>query len=155
MDTDLYTFLKLEEQERVETLYNELKKSGARHYHASDQAVLMERCRRLAREFIESLRDSPARFAAYLREIASCRIAEGFRLPEIQMALSLFEQEVWKCCEKNLEDREDLLKGLRMASWIIGNAKDELARTYLEQKEKAEADAQRWENRLSKLFAGT
>jgi hypothetical protein len=132
-----------EEERIVEEIFRQVRLSRSWHYRAEERPLLAERCALLVREFRRSLSEDSARLADHVCSIAVERIAEGYRLRELQLALSILEQELWRLCDRALADRDELLEALSLVSWIVGHAKDELARTYLDLKERAEARTSR------------
>jgi hypothetical protein len=138
--------------ELTDALHQGLRGRGRSHYEALDAADLAQRCSRLVDAFLTSLEGEAGAFVDYVRRITEERIAEGFYLPEIQMALSLLEARAWHI----VVDRSSigaLVGHLSVVTGTIGAAKDELARVYLAHKQRAEADLARLQT--SRLFAGT
>lgn len=109
-----------------------LKTAASPHYEAIDQMTLHDRTRRLVDAFVAALEDGPQPFVAYVRHITEERIAEGYYLPEIQAVLSLLEERVWRMVVTEAPVAE-LVSHLGCVTMVIGKAKDELARVYLEQ----------------------
>jgi|GEM_PF-1345709 len=136
-------------------LLDHIRRSKAPHYRDAGLEELATRCRRLLDELVQAIRSDPGRLGGYVARIAEERIAEGFPLDEVQMALTFFEQEVWRLCDQRIASRQDLLKALSLVTWIIGHAKDELARTFLRHKQRSAVDVARLEQRLEDLFKGT
>jgi hypothetical protein len=75
---------------------------------------------------------APHGFDDYLCEILGKRIAEGYSLEELQRALRIFEELLWRLCAQERRDRDQLVRDLAVVTTIIGAAKDHLARVYLE-----------------------
>jgi hypothetical protein len=123
----------------------------APHYDALDAAALAGRCRRLADTFVSALQGDAPLFVEYVRRITRERMAEGFYLPEIQQALSLLEAGAWRI----VVDRSNvasLVRNLVVVTGVVGAAKDELARVFLEHSRTLSAAAR---VQTAPLFAGT
>ncbi|MFH1809722.1 MAG: hypothetical protein ABIJ09_13325 [Pseudomonadota bacterium] len=141
-------------EELVETILRALQSSSARHYRGTELPVLAERVERLVDTFIESLHKDPARFVTYVRALAGERLAEGFPLREVQLALNLLGEAAWKVGAAGTELKQ-VVSDLGATTGIIGCAKDQLALIYLEQKEEAQASVVRLQGKLRELFGGT
>jgi hypothetical protein len=100
-------------------------------------------------------RGGPQAFERYVRGIVEERVAEGFALREVQQALSALEAEVWPLVAGLGGQTDDVVRRLALVTGVAGRGKDELARAFLEHKERAEARAARLQHRLDALFAGT
>jgi hypothetical protein len=128
----------------------------APHYRGAPQDERRERVGRLVAVFLDALRaGGPAPFVAHVRGIAGERASEGYPLAEIQHALSALEAQAWPIVTEAGGDTEVVVRRLALLTGIVGRGKDELARAFLEQKERAEAEAARLAERLDTLFKGT
>jgi hypothetical protein len=128
----------------------------APHYRASPEGERRARLERLVAAFLEGVRaGGPAPFVAHVRAIAGERAAEGYLLGEIQHALSALEAQAWPIVTEAGGDTDLVARRLALVTGIVGRGKDELARAFLEQKERAEAEAARLADRLDRLFKGT
>ena len=136
----------------AEAVSTGLRNADAPHYSSIDAGALDERCRRLVDAFLASMDGAPALFVEYVRGITGERIGEGYYLREIQLALSLLESRVWQLVAQR-SDVASVVADLAVVTATVGAAKDELARIYLEHKERAEAECVRLTT--SRLFAGT
>jgi hypothetical protein len=152
MTTDLFELVRAEAAELAEVLARELRTAGTPHYLRAAPDVVRRRCHRLVKAFLESTRGHPAPFVKYVRQITDERIAEGYYLAEMQQALRLLEERVWRIAvEGSSIDR--LVRHLGIVTGTIGAAKDELARAFLSEKQRAEAETARL--RAEHLFKGT
>lgn len=137
------------------TLERRLDSTAAPHYRDSHPALLHERCARLVGAFIEAtVSGAPWGFAAHVRRITDERIAEGYHLSEIQLALSVLEGRAWQLAVERSSAGE-LVSNLAFVTGLVGQAKDELARAYLAHKEHADVRAAELQRRLDELFKGT
>jgi hypothetical protein len=128
----------------------------APHYRAAPREERRARIERLVGVFLEAVRaGGPAPFVAHVRAIAGERASEGYALGEIQQALSALEAQAWPIVAEAGGDTDVVVRRLALVSGIVGRGKDELARAFLEQKERAEAKAARLADKLATLFQGT
>ena len=97
----------------------------------------------------------PAPFVAHVREIAGERAAEGYDLREIQLALSALEAQAWPLVTGAGGDTDVVVRRLALVTGVVGRGKDELARAFLEHKERAEARAVQLTEQLDRLMKGT
>lgn len=115
-----------------------------------------ERVERLVAVFLDAVRaGGPAPFVAHVRAIAGERAAEGYDLREVQHALSALEAQAWPLVAGAGGETDAVVRRLALVSGIVGRGKDELARAFLDHKERAEARAAQLEKRLDELFKGT
>ncbi|MGE5124873.1 MAG: hypothetical protein ACM3PV_01180 [Betaproteobacteria bacterium] len=128
----------------------------APHYRETPAAELRGRCDRLVAALVDSLRrGGPEPFVAHVRAIVEQRLAEGFRLREVQQALSSLEEQVWVVVAAAGGDTAAVVKRLAVVTGIVGRGKDELARAFVEQLERCDARASALQSRLDALFRGT
>jgi hypothetical protein len=128
----------------------------APHYREAPQDERRARVERLVAAFLEGLRaGGPAPFVAHVRKVAGERAAEGYPLGEIQHALSALEAQAWPIVTGAGGDTDVVVRRLALVTGIVGRGKDELARAFLEHKERAEAKASQLAERLDRLFKGT
>ena len=128
----------------------------APHYRGAPQDERRARVERLVAVFLEGVRaGGPAPFVAHVRAIAGERASEGYPLAEIQHALSALEAQVWPLVTGAGGETDVVVRRLALVTGIVGRGKDELARAFLEHKERAEARAMELANRLDRLFEGT
>ena len=128
----------------------------APHYRGAAAAERRARVERLVSAFLEATRaGGPAPFVAHVRTIAEERAAEGYDLREIQLALSALEAQAWPIVAGMGGDTDVVVRRLALVTGIVGRGKDELARAFLDHKERAEARVHSLERRLAELFKGT
>ena len=87
---------------------------------------------------------------AHARQVATERFAAGYDLAEVQTAINVLEEVVWRYLQKHV-DREELGQALGLTSTVLGAAKDVLAGTYVGLATKARMPSLD----LRSLFAGT
>jgi hypothetical protein len=128
----------------------------APHYRGAPEDERRARVGRLVDVFLDALRaGGPAPFVAHVRRIAGERASEGYPLGEIQHALSALEAQAWPIVVDAGGETDVVVRRLALVTGIVGRGKDELARAFLEQKERAEAEAAQLADRLDRLFKGT
>jgi hypothetical protein len=128
----------------------------APHYREAPQSERRARVERLVAAFLEAVRaGGPAPFVAHVRAIAVERAAEGYDLREVQHALSALEAQAWPIVAGAGGDTDTVVRRLALVTGIVGRGKDELARAFLDHKERAEARAAELAERLDRLFKGT
>jgi len=128
----------------------------APHYRETPAAELRGRCDRLVAALVDSLRRSGAEpFVGHVRSVVEQRLAEGFRLREVQQALSSLEELVWPMVTAAGGDTATVVRRLAVVTGIVGRGKDELARAFIEQLERCDARATALQSRLDALFRGT
>ena len=126
------------------------------HYRGAAPEVLRGRCDRLVAAFVEAARQGGAQpFERYVRSIVDERVAEGFALREVQHALTALESRLWPLVVDAGGDTATVVRRLALVTGIVGRGKDEIARAFLDHKERAEAQAADLSHRLATLFEGT
>lgn len=124
----------------ADELAEALRHAAAPHYEAADEATLRQRTRQLVDAFVAALDEGPPSFVDYVRRMTEERIGEGYYLPEVQSALSLLEERVWRMVVAEAPIGE-LVSQLGCVTMIVGRAKDEIALVYLERLSVCEAAA--------------
>jgi hypothetical protein len=126
------------------------------HYKVARPEERRARVLRLVEAFLEAVRaGGPAPFVAHVRAIAGERAAEGYSLREIQQALSALEAQAWPLVTGKGGDTDLVVLRLALVTGIVGRGKDELARAFLEHKERAEGRAAQLTEELERLMKGT
>lgn len=131
-----------------------LRATDTPHYRALGPDELRSRVAQLVEAFVGGFSD-PAALGRHVRRLADERQHEGFRLDELQAALSALEERAWRVAERGVTDVAVLVPRLAAVSGSLGRAKDELARVFLERSLAAERHAKALELRLADLFKGT
>jgi len=154
MDADLVTLLAARAGTLGGAVEAALLAQDVPHYRDAARPVLRDRCDRLVAAFVDSARQGgPASFERYVRSIVDERVAEGFALREVQHALSALESLLWPIVVDAGGDTGTVVRRLALVTGIVGRGKDELARAFLDHKEKAEARLASLSQKL--LFKGT
>ena len=99
-----------------------------------EAAGIEETQRRLARLFsllLDAVRERDLEpVLAYAREIARQRYSEGFDLQEVQAAINVLEEAVWRRIVKEIPP-ESLAEALGLVSTVLGVCKDTTASSYV------------------------
>jgi hypothetical protein len=152
MTTDLRAIVGAEAGAIADHVRHGLQSEKTPHYRACSDRLLRLRCQRLVDAFIEATGGDPEPFVAYVRAIASRRMAERVGLDELQRALTLLEGRAWTTVTERAAIG-DLLDDLLLVTRTIGLAKDELAQRYLAGTRQAADRVSELE--VPALFAGT
>jgi len=75
-----------------------LAQSSAQSYRNLDRDLLRERALRLVQALAQSAAGDPAAIVTHVRELAAQRMAAGFRLEEIHLALTCSSASAGSCC---------------------------------------------------------
>ncbi len=135
--TRLHDLIAAHEGELVERTLRRVLASGAPHYVARPGDDARARIEGLARGILRATHGNRGALVEYVRRILEKRLEEGFPLNEIQMALGCFEDEIWRLCVARIPERDELVDCLSTAAGLVGEAKDELGRLYLERRNPA------------------
>ena len=156
MDAALASLLAARRDALVAGLEASLLAPDAPHYREAPADLRRARVEQLVAAFLEAARaGGPSPFVAHVRRIAGERVEEGYFLREIQLALSALEAQAWPIAAGAGGDTDTVVRRLALVTGIVGRGKDELARAFLDHKERAEARVADLERRLAELFKGT
>ncbi|MFN8548608.1 MAG: hypothetical protein U0527_11765 [Candidatus Eisenbacteria bacterium] len=131
-------------------LAHEIKQAQHPHYQAVELPLLEERTAQLVEAFHQSMRGDPRPFVSYVRLLSEARHQEGYYLEEIQTLLSMLEERVWTLVLEESPFRR-AVSHLAVVTTVIGKAKDELARVYLEAKHRSDLTIEELTKRLAEL----
>jgi hypothetical protein len=140
--------------ELEESVAARLRATDMPHYRALGPDELRSRVAELVEAFVGGFAD-PEALGRHVRRLADERQHEGFRLEELQAAMSALEERAWQVAERGVTDAAALVPRLAAVSGALGRAKDDLARAFLERSLAAERRASALELRLADLFKGT
>ena len=154
MNDCLVGILEQHENLIIDSVAHRIHQAGASHYEDLDGSLLRRRVAQMLGSFGEAAAERAGAFTAYIEGIARERIVEGFFLEEIQTALSVFEENIWRLVTVHIP-LEQQVECLARASGIIGAAKDQLAQIYLKVLEETEARAGSGQVRAEYCALGT
>ncbi len=141
MKTQFFSLLNDEQDGLALEAVNRLKTSTAAHYNQAEFGCLRSRCNKLIQAFILAVKGEQEGFAEYVRNISRDRIKEGYDLSEMQYALGVLKDLVWRLGINKVADEKERLEDLYLITSIIGSAKDRLAQQYWEASQDAVAAA--------------
>lgn len=136
----LYRVVLERETELVNEIQRQLVHSTSQHYRDLEWEILLRRVESLVAYFLMSLRETPDLFTNYISGAVEERIAEGFRLAEILMAMRILEEKVWLVIVEDIP-LPGRTSALAKVTGTIGAAKDLLAVSYVRQTAKEEEAA--------------
>jgi hypothetical protein len=119
------------EEDLVDDAVTELRHARLKHYIADGEEITRERVARFiecAMECFSLGRAEP--MISHAEHIARERHASGYDLFEVQTAINVIEEALWKRILSSVEPHE-LAHALGMVNAIFGMSKDVLARTYV------------------------
>jgi hypothetical protein len=119
------------EEDLVNDALTELGHARLRHYMDDGEDMTRERVTRFIDRVLECLEQRRAEpIVEHAERIARERHASGYDLFEVQTALNVIEEALWKRVLASV-DPEELAHALGMVNAIFHTAKDILARTYV------------------------
>lgn len=113
-----------------------LDQARLQHYLKAGSEVTRDRVAALLDSVLASLHDgSPVAAARHAEAVARERFESGFGIEEIQVAFNLLEEAMWRFLVargSGPEPAAELADDLGLIGTVMGAAKDQLARTYVE-----------------------
>ncbi len=128
---DLGELFRSWEEDLVNEAVTELRHARLQHYVADGEEITRERVARFINRALECIslhRAEP--MIEHAERIARERHASGYDLFEVQTAINVVEEALWKRILSSVEP-EELAHALGMVNAIFGMSKDVLARTYV------------------------
>ncbi len=119
------------EEDLVDEAVTELRHARLQHYIADGDSVTRLRVGRFINRAFECFairRADP--MIEHAEQIARERFSAGYDLFEVQTAINVIEEALWKRILSSVEP-EELAHALGMVNAIFGMSKDVLARTYV------------------------
>lgn len=108
-----------------------ISRSHLEHYEAAGQKLIEERFRKLLQFAIRCMKEKRLTYInEYAEELGQERFTGGYDLREVQIAINILEEVVWKEIVKEIRP-ENLAQALGLVSTVLGSAKDTLAQTYV------------------------
>jgi hypothetical protein len=148
---DLVGLLERDEAQIVEEASAALKRSSLTHYREDGDAVGRVRMGQLYRLTLASIREhNLVPIMDYMAEIAEQRFHAGYAIREVQTAINVLEEAIWRRIVTEASP-DELAEALGLVSTVLGAAKDRLAQAYVSLATKSKAPSLD----LSALFDGT
>ncbi len=110
----------------LDSIIRQMSGSDADHYKQLQGGRLRNRMEKLHDSFVHASATRSDAFTSYILGITGERFAEGFALHEVQLALRVYEESVWRLVSVHVPQQEQV-SCLAHVTGIIGAAKDELA----------------------------
>jgi hypothetical protein len=108
-----------------------LERSHLTHYAQAGMTAAYDRLKQLFALVAQSVRDrNLTSVIDYIVGIAEERFTAGYDLREVQTAINVLEEAIWKQIVERIPPKE-LAMSLGLVSTVLGVAKDSLARTYV------------------------
>ena len=131
--------------------YDGLTRCRLTRYEAAGAEETRRRLARLFALLLDAIRERDLEpVLAYAREIARQRFSEGFDLQEVQSAINVLEEAVWRRVVKEIPP-DGLAEALGLVSTVLGVCKDTMASAYVALATKRHAASLD----MSALFRGT
>ena len=128
---ELSELLQSWEEDLVNEAGTELRHARLKHYIADGEEVTRERVTRFIEKAMECFSGRRAEpMMAHAEHIARERHKAGYDLFEVQTAINVIEEALWKRILSSVEP-DELTHALGMVNAIFSMAKDVLARTYV------------------------
>jgi hypothetical protein len=119
------------EEDLVNEAVTELRHARLKHYIADGEEITRERVGRFIERAMECFAARRAQpMVEHAENIARERHAAGYDLFEVQTAINVIEEALWKRVLSSVEP-DELAHALGMVNAIFGMSKDVLARTYV------------------------
>lgn len=113
------------------TSLTELRQAKLEHYEADGTQATRQRFARLLELMLECLEERRADpIVEYAAAIGRERFEAGYGLLEVQTAINILEEALWKRVLASVEPNE-IARALGLVNALLGAAKDTLARTYV------------------------
>jgi hypothetical protein len=108
-----------------------MKGARLKHYALGGPEITKQKMDTLYNIIYQSIKEKNLiPIVSYFEKMAEKRFESGFELQEVQTAVNVLEESMWKHILEELS-QEDQPKALGLISSIIGSGKDTLARTYV------------------------
>lgn len=119
---------------KPELIVNESTKNLMRvnlpHYSKFRKEEIEKNFSNLLLAFTKCIENNSAdEMISYMNLILNERFAKGFQIEEVEIALNIFEESIWKNIYKNV-DEDKQYSAMRLALCILSKAKEELLNDY-------------------------
>jgi hypothetical protein len=115
----------------LEEVVEGMKRCRLSRYETAGPEETRRRVTRLYALLLLAVRDRDLEpVLAYAREIARQRFGEGFDLQEVQSAINVLEEAVWRRIVKEVPP-DGLAEALGLVSTVLGTCKDTMASSYV------------------------
>jgi hypothetical protein len=109
-----------------------MKRAGMKHYDSDTPEQVRKRLTMLYHLTERGVKEKNLfPMVSYVEKMAEERFTAGFDLQEVQTAINVLEEYLWRYITEELPSAA-LADALRLISSVLGGAKDALARKYVE-----------------------
>jgi hypothetical protein len=109
-----------------------MSRAHFKHYDDSGVESIWDRLEKLYDLMVDAVKEENiVPVVNYSEKMAKDRFAAGYDLQEVQTAINMLEEVIWKQIIKNIP-LEKQAEAIRLTATILGNSKDVLARTYVD-----------------------
>jgi hypothetical protein len=128
---DLVTLLAEKQAAVVQETSEIVERSRLTHYAAAGTDEAYQRLDRLYSLMLQSLESrNLVPIIDHMTQVAAERFEAGYDLREVQTAINVLEEAVWKVVVESVPS-EQLAQSLGLVGTVLGAAKDSLARAYV------------------------
>jgi len=108
-----------------------MDRAGLKHYSYGGPETTRNKMDSLYNQITQSVKEKNLiPIVSHIEKIAEARFQSGFELQEVQTAVNVLEEGIWKQILSDMP-KEEQPKALSLVSSIIGSGKDTLARAYV------------------------
>ncbi len=127
--------------ELLHQVCSRLEKFSQSHYEVIPYESHLKREEALLAALLQGLTDDdPTIFISFVERVASQRSQEGYSLYEVQRALNIFEEELWRLLTTTQPVNSDMVAMLAVCNRLFGSAKDHLAKIYHQEKQQVQEE---------------
>lgn len=128
---DLVQVLKTEQVSVVQEATAIVQRARLEHYAQAGAEESRERFDRLYELLVQSIESrNLVAIMEHMERVAKDRFQSGYDLREVQMAINVLEESVWKVVVDRMPP-DQLAESLGLVGTVLGAAKDSLARAYV------------------------
>jgi len=128
---NLIEFLEKSQDKVVAESIDILNRANLKHYTLGGPENTKQKLDALYNVIYQSIKEKNLiPIVSYIDKMAEKRFESGFELQEVQTAINVVEESIWKRILEELPADEQP-KALSLVSSIVGSGKDTLARTYV------------------------
>lgn len=129
---NLIELLESKAEEIINGASNAMQRTGMKHYDADTPEQIRKKLTMLYHLTERGVNEQNLfPMISYVEKMAEERFSSGFDLQEVQTAINVLEEFMWKQIIENLPAGAQA-EALRIISSIFGGAKDAIARRYVE-----------------------
>ena len=109
---------------------NSLVRAHLPHYEKFKDSDIVERYKRLLQSVTKCVeKNSCNEMASYMDKLSDERFSMGFEPTEVQVAINIFEEALWKNITEQVDDDKQIT-AMKLITCIIAKAKEEMLGEY-------------------------